>query len=222
MYWKWLSWPSRPGVSLPQMQELYLIGSLYEFGKPEKLQLAFKMVLFNSFSLFFQLQPLPWGKESKENLLAVAETRNQKARRYKGYFLKTALGIINKTAQLLLYWAYEIFSEQSSLSLIISVPIHFDMYVFSCLCINQAASLISLVAGVLGNVFLLKNMAWKMFCCNVSPGVAITAPQFPEQGLTSGEGCERRTSIFSGRRRRVPHQIPLKIPLAKDTVSQSG
>lgn len=63
------------------MQKLYLIGSLSEFGKPEKLQFTFKVDLFNSFSSFFQLQPLPWGKETEENLLAVAETTNQKASR---------------------------------------------------------------------------------------------------------------------------------------------
>jgi len=63
------------------MQKLYLSGSLSEFGKPEKLQFTFKVDLFNSFSSFFQLQPLPRGKETEKNLLAVAVTRNQKASR---------------------------------------------------------------------------------------------------------------------------------------------
>lgn len=57
------------------------MGNLSEFGKTEKLQFTFKVDLFNSFSSFFQLQPFPWGNETKENLLAVAETRNQKASR---------------------------------------------------------------------------------------------------------------------------------------------
>lgn len=69
-----------------------------------------------------------------------------------------------------------------------------------------------------------------MFYCKISPGVAITASQFSEQGLkhdTSIEYCERFASIFSGRRRRVQFVCralpnPSKIHLAKDTFPQSG
>lgn len=97
----------------------------------------------------------------KQNLGAEAETSG-KAR---GYFPKSAVGVITETARLLFYQTNYFQSNPRSpcsslFTFIWTILVQLPLY-------SQALPLISLLAGVLGNVFLLKNTPWKMFCCKM-------------------------------------------------------